>query len=144
MFLRSQALDDPSSAFDLIRKELARLLSMIHVTTPKQSPEEGSAAPCFSGSCSCYRGIRRQTGFEKLLNQAEATGPHLLRAELSIIRHVEEGVRYFGHALGRQGGPAGLSETLEELLSLATRATETEHPNIIRELSQEPNSKAKK
>ena len=32
MFLRSQALDDPSSAFDLMQKELARLLSTIHVT----------------------------------------------------------------------------------------------------------------
>ena len=33
MFLRSQALDDPSSAFDLMQKELARLLGTIHVTS---------------------------------------------------------------------------------------------------------------
>ena len=134
MFLRSQALDDPSSAFDLMRKELARLLSMIHVTTPKRSPEEEAPPRAFQDLALAIEEFAARLASRSSLNQADATRLHLLRAELSIIRHVEEGVRYFGHALGRQGGPAVLSETLEELLSLATRATETEHPDLIREL----------
>ena len=134
MFLRSQALDDPSSAFDLMQKELARLLSMIHVTTPKQSPEEEAPARAFQDLAHAIEEFAARLASRGSLNQADATRLHLLRAELSIIRHIEEGVRYFGHALGRQGGPAVLSETLEELLSLATRATETEHPDLIREL----------
>ena len=134
MFLRSQALDDPSSAFDLMQKELARLLSTIHVTTIKQSPEEEAPPRAFQDLALAIEEFAAKLASRSSLNQADATRLHLLRAELSIIRHVEEGVRYFAHALGRQGGPAVLSETLEKLLSLATRAAETESPDLIREL----------
>jgi phosphate:Na+ symporter len=134
MFLRSQALDDPSSAFDLMQKELARLLSTIHVTASKQSPEEEAPPGAFQDLALAIEEFAAKLASRSSLNQADATRLHLLRAELSIIRHVEEGVRYFAHALGRQGGPAVWSETLEKLLSLATRAAETESPDLIREL----------
>jgi phosphate:Na+ symporter len=134
MFLRSQALDDVSSAFDLMKKELARLLGTIHLSTAKQSPEEEAPPRAFQDLALAIEKFAAKLASRGSLSQADASRLHLLRAELSIVRHVEEGVRYFAHAIGRQGGPAILSETLEKLLSLATSAAQTERTDLIQEL----------
>jgi phosphate:Na+ symporter len=133
MFLRSQALHDPSSAFDLLQKELARLLGTIPLTRTKSADEE--APPhAFQVLALAIEEFAAKLASRNSLSEADATRLHLLRAELSIIRHVEEGVRYFFHALERQGGPALLSETLEKLLSLATLAAETGRHDLIQDL----------
>ena len=134
MFLRSQALGDPPSALDLMQKELARLLGTIHVTETKQSPDEEAPPRAFQDLGLAIEKFAAKLASRSSLSQADATRLHLLRAELSIIRHVEEGVRYFAQALARQGGPAVLSEKLEKLLSLATAAAERERPDLIQEL----------
>ncbi|MGC2579461.1 MAG: hypothetical protein WA376_17995, partial [Terrimicrobiaceae bacterium] len=134
MFLRSQALDDVSSAFDLMKKELARLLGTIRLSTATQSPEEESPPRAFQDLALAIEEFAAKLASRSSLSQAEASRLHLLRAELSILRHVEEGVRYFAHAIGRQGGPAVLSETLEKLLALATSAAQTERNDFIKEL----------
>ena len=133
MFLRSQALNDPSSALDLIQKELARLHGTIHVT--KQSAdEEAPPSRAFQDLALAIEEFAAKLASRNPLSEADANRLHLLRAELSIIRHVEEGVRYFSHALDRQGGPAILSETLEKLLALSTLAAETGRPDLIQDL----------
>ena len=133
MFLRSQALNDPSSALDLIQKELARLHGTIHVT--KQSADEEAPPPrAFQDLALAIEEFAAKLASRNPLSEADANRLHLLRAELSIIRHVEEGVRYFSHALERQGGPAILSETLEKLLALSTLAAETGRPDLIQDL----------
>jgi hypothetical protein len=134
MFLRSQALDDVSSAFDLMRKELARLLGTIHLRTAKQSPEEEAPPRAFQDLALAIENFAAKLASRSSPSQADASRLHLLRAELSIVRHVEEGIRYFAHAIGRQGGPAILSETLEKLLSLATSAAQAERTDLIQEL----------
>ena len=134
MFLRKQALDDVSSAFDLMKKELARLLGTIHLSTATQSPEDEAPPRAFQDLALAIEEFAAKLASRSSLSQAEASRLHLLRAELSIIRHVEEGIRYFAQAIGRQGGPAILSETLEKLLSLATSAAQTERSDLVQEL----------
>ena len=134
MFLRKQALDDVSSAFDLMKKELARLLGTIHLSAATQSSDDEAPPRAFPRSCSRHREIRRQARIEKLAKSGGRQSPSFASRGTSIIRHVEEGIRYFAQAIGRQGGPAILSETLEKLLSLATSAAQTERDDLLQEL----------
>ena len=134
MFLRPQALNDPPSAFDLLQKELARLLGMIRVKANPEPPEEDAPPRAFQDLSRVIEEFAARLASRNTLNQADATRLHLLRAELSVIRYIEEAVRYFALALERQGDQPTLRETLEELLSLATRATETERSDLIQEL----------
>ena len=144
LFLRSQALDDAPSALDLMQKELARLLGTIHVTETKQSPDEEAPPRAFQDLALAIEEFAAKLAPRSSLSQADASRLHLLRAELSIIRHVEEGVRYFAQALARQGGSAVLSEALEKLLSLATAAAESDRPDSSGNFSQKPSSKARR
>jgi phosphate:Na+ symporter len=141
MYLRPQALDDPASAFDLLQKELARLLGMVHANTTGQSPEEDAPPRAFQDLSRAIEEFAAKLASRNTLNQADATRLHLLRAELSVIRHVEEAVRYFVQALERQGGQPTLSDALERLLALTTRAAESGRADLIDELLTE--SKAK-
>ena len=134
MFLRKQALDDASSAFDLMKKELARLLGTIHLSTATQSSDDEAPPRAFHDLALAIEKFAAKLASRSSLSQEDASRLHLLRAELSIIRHVEEGIRYFAQAIGRQGGPAILSETLEKLLSLATSAAQTERDDLLQEL----------
>jgi phosphate:Na+ symporter len=134
IFLRKQALDDVSSALDLMKKELARLLGTVHLSTAKQSPDDESPPRAFHDLALAIETFAAKLASRSSLTQADASRLHLLRAELSITRHVEEGIRYFAQAIRRQGGPAILSETLEKLLSLATSAAQTERADLIQEL----------
>ena len=134
MFLRSQALDDPPSACDLLQKELARLLGMIHPKATGGFSEEDAPSRAFQDLSRAIEEFAAKLASRSTLNQVDATRLHLLRAELSVIRHVEEAVRYFAQALERQGGQVTLSETLEKLLSLATLAAESERSDLIQDL----------
>ncbi len=91
---------------------------MIHATATGQSPEEDAPPRAFQDLSRAIEEFAARLASRSTLNQADATRLHLLRAELSVIRHIEEAVRYFAQALERQGDQPTLSETLEELLSL--------------------------
>jgi phosphate:Na+ symporter len=134
MFLRPQALDDPPSAFDLLQKELARLLGVIQVKATSEPSEEDAPSRAFQDLSRVIEEFAARLASRSTLNQADATRLHLLRAELSVIRHIEEAVRYFAQALERQGEQAILSEALEGLLSLATLAAESERGDLIHDL----------
>lgn len=134
MFLRPQALDDPASAFDLLQKELARLLGMIQVNTAGHASEEDTPPRPFQDLSRVIEEFAVRLASRSALNEKDAARLHLLRAELSVIRHIEEAVRYFAQALERQGGQPVLREALDGLLSLATRAAEAEQSDLIQEL----------
>jgi phosphate:Na+ symporter len=133
-FLRPQALDDPPSAFDLLQKELARLLGMVAVGSPGPSTEEDAPPRAFQDLSHAIEEFAAKLASRNILKQADATRLHLLRAELSVIRHIEEAVRYFAQALEREGGQPLLKEALQKILSLATRAAESSRDDLINEL----------
>jgi len=120
LYLRSQALDDPPSALDLLEKELARLLSNISTIPPRDDTDEPS--PAFQQLALAIENFATKLAARGDLNEATAHQLHLLRAELSIIRHIEEGVRYFALAEARQKGPVQFKAALDGLLALAVRA----------------------
>lgn len=129
-FLHSHALDDPPTAIDQMARELVRLLGTIRVQ--KNAGEE--PAPSFQKLAMAIETFAAKLASRNALDAGQASLLHQLRAELSIIRHVEEGVRYFSQALGRQQGSPILSEKLTTLLLLATRAAESGDPARIEEL----------
>jgi phosphate:Na+ symporter len=124
MYISSPALDDPSTALDLMEKELARLLSTITTTPPASEVDE--PPPAFQKLALAIENFATKLAARGALDEATAGHLHILRAELSIVRHIEEGVRYFAVALARQKGPDELRLTLESLLTLAVRAMSNE------------------
>lgn len=122
MYINSQALGEPSTAMDLMEKELARLLSTVTTQPPASTVDDPS--PAFQKLSSAIESFAAKLASRGGLTEAVAGRLHLLRAELSIIRHIEEGVRYFAQANQRQNGPGKLKAVLDDLLALAVRAAE--------------------
>ncbi len=137
-FLRSHALDDPSTALDLLQRELARLLGTVGVPEkpPAKTEDAEVSPPDFEKLALAIEDFAAKLASRNALNARLAAQLHLRRAELSIIRHIEEGVRYFSEAFHRQGGPPLLREKLKALLALATRAAEGAVPAVIADLHQ--------
>lgn len=131
VFLQSQALNDPATALDLLGKELARLLAAV-----KLAPGASEDAPSgdFCRLSTAIESFAAKLAARGGLSQPTATKLHLLRAELSIIRHIEEGVRYFRHAMDRTAGPQTLAGEMSDLLALAVQAATDLDPAIIRQL----------
>lgn len=125
-FLHHRALDDPASALDLMGRELARLLATIKVCPSPSVDEDADAAPQnFQDLSRAIEDFATKLASRNTLTPPLTSRLHLLRAELSIIRHVEEGARYFSHAATRDEGPVFLGQELTGLLGLATRAAES-------------------
>jgi len=144
LFLHSRALDDPSTALDLLGRELARLLGTIQVDACREGAEDLPPADFQSLALAIEKFIA-QLASRNTLDEQIAQSLHLRRAELSIIRHVEEGVRYFSEAMKRHGASPVLSTALAELLALATRSAAENRPELIAELREKTklNSEAK-
>jgi len=134
-FLTSQSLSEPATALDLMVKELARLLGTIAVK-PRRPDDEEEAPPAFTELSNAIEDFAARLAAQNTLNQPLAARLHLLRAELSIIRHIEEGVRYFSEALEREGGSDLLRNSLEKLLGLAVCAAENAAPGLVAELDR--------
>lgn len=137
-YLRSQALDDPSTALDLMERELARLLSTVRVPEKPPVKTEGAdvSPPTFEKLAAAIEDFAAKLASRSALNDRLAALLHLRRAELSIIRHIEEGVRYFSDSFHRQSGPPQLRDKLNELLALATKTAESPDPAMIADLHQ--------
>jgi len=134
-YLRPAALDDPSTALDLIARELARLLARVNVPAqPSSETKEDAVPPDFVQLGLAIEDFAAKLAARGTLDARQAARLHLLRAELSIIRHIEEGVRYFAEAFHRQDGPPQLREKLNELLALAGRVAEKSQPGAVEEL----------
>jgi phosphate:Na+ symporter len=133
-YLRSAALDDPPSALDLIARELARLLGMIRVSSKPMPEDEDAAPPAFAKLAQAIEDFAARLAARGALDASQATRLHMLRAELSIIRHIEEGVRYFSESSQRREGTPLLGEKLNDLLSLAEKATAENDSEIVKTL----------
>ncbi|CAN5637867.1 hypothetical protein BH09VER1_BH09VER1_15730 [soil metagenome] len=136
LYIHSQALDDPPSALDLLQKELAHLLSLITISRGLSS-EEDPPPPDFQKLSKAIEEFAAKLGATNALTEAMAGRLHLLRAELSIIRHVEEGVRYFSQAVIRQKGSPQLIAAMKDLLSLAVEAAQEGKSETILKLRQD-------
>ncbi len=131
VFLQPQALNDPSSALDLLSKELARLLAAVRIAP---TGGEDAPPPDFCRLSAAIESFAAKLAARGGLSQPLANRLHLLRAELSIIRHIEEGVRYFSHAMDRSAAPHALGDELTALLGLAATAASDLDGRAIREL----------
>lgn len=114
MYILPQALNDPSTALDLMGKELIRLLSHIPVK-PIEDGDGENPAPAFQTLSQAIETFAVQLSARSVLNEKQAALLHGLRAELSLIRHTEEAVRHFCRGL-KPDAAGKLDETLAELL----------------------------
>lgn len=134
LYIRSQALNDPPTALDLMGKELAHLLELIRI---EPGDEEDDAAPeDFQKLSETIEDFAAKLASRNTISEEVAHTLHLRRAELSMVRHIEESVRYYARASNRNTGPALLDRTLEELMALAIKASSAERPEDIAELSE--------
>ena len=132
-FITSQSLDDPPTALDLMSRELTHLLSLVKVEADR-SANDDLPPKNFQQLSSAIEAFAVRLGSRQVLPAPLTNRLHILRAELSIIRHIEEGVRYFSGALGRERGSAQLSNAMAELLTLAVKTAESKDPALVEEL----------
>ena len=133
MFLRRQALDDPGTAQDLLGRELARLLGSISVQ-PRAEDETSAPSEAFRRLSTAIEEFAGKLVARQSMTEADGVRLHLLRTELSVIRHIEEEVRYFCGGLKNDAHSRLLADSLKELLQTAARAAESGQPEDIAKL----------
>lgn len=128
LYIHSQALDDPASALDLLQKEIRRLLETIKVAKQAAHTGEDDEAPSpeFAGLSSAIEKFAAKLAARGPLDEALAVRLHTLRAELSVVRHVEDSVRPLNHRASHCADAffAPLKAAVENLLALAGSALE--------------------
>jgi phosphate:Na+ symporter len=133
-YLSDAALSDPTTAIDLMSKELSRLLVAVHLE-PKRAElgEDGEPEgdPAFGQLSATIEQYGARLAAKNALDEKNAHFLHLLRAELSLIRYFEDTVREFNDALFEVHDRADLREAvytlkhgLHELIRAARRASE--------------------
>jgi len=131
LYLNKQALDDPPTALDLLGRELARLLGTIRVEPGQAVNDEDMPSKDFQNLSQAIETFATKLASRSALNERSAHDLHLRRAELSLVRHIEEGVRYYSQATNRNSGPPELNTALQDLLALASKAAEETQPETI-------------
>ncbi|MDD5198711.1 MAG: Na/Pi symporter [Terrimicrobiaceae bacterium] len=143
-YLSDSALSDPATGIELMSKELARLLAAIRVHPElARFGEDGEAEgdPAFGELSAAIERYGARLATTDALNERNAHLLHLLRAELSLVRYIEESVREFNNALyeaRRKPQAASATATLEkafdELISEARTAADTAEPGAVERL----------
>lgn len=136
LFLRSQALADPPTALDLLARELARLLGNIKIDSKSSDEDADEPDDAFRNLSEAIETFASKLASRNTLDERTARNLHMRRAELSIIRHIEESVRYYSQAAGRNAAPSSLDDELTRLLSLAATAAEKNEPGLVSELNE--------
>ncbi|HEY5792775.1 MAG TPA: Na/Pi symporter [Chthoniobacterales bacterium] len=104
-FLNSKALDDPSTALDLFSKEIIRLLKTVQpqpIESPEGEDEEGQPDTAFSEIAQKIDQFGIDLSRKSMFSRKDAHRLHLLRAEFSMVRYIEETVRAFNRVLGQE------------------------------------------
>lgn len=140
-FIHPQALDDPPTALDLLSRELAHLLSLI-VANPGTQMGEDLPPENFRKLSAAIEDFAVKLASRSALSSGITIRLHVLRAELSIIRHIEEGVRYFSRTLDEQHGAEILREAMNSRLALGVRAAESGDPALVEELREKTKLKS--
>jgi len=104
-FLSPQALGHPSTALDLLRRELARLIGLIRLG-PKPPEQEGEPPAEFDNLSKAIEDFTLQIAARPNLSAQEIATLHRLRAALSGIRHTEEAGRFYA---GRVAVPGAVN-----------------------------------
>ncbi len=95
-YLSAQALGHASTALDLLRREIARLLGLIglSVTEPKKNGKE-STGDDFQELSAEIEDFLIKLASRSAMAEKETESLHRLRATLSGIRHLEDACRFF-------------------------------------------------
>jgi len=143
-FLNPKALDDPSTALDLFSREIERLLGLIHphpVEPGDREDDEGQPEESFAEVVEKIDQFGMELSRKSLFSRKDAHLFHLLRAEFSMVRYIEETVRAFNRGLGqdyyrqRMAGEAeAMGRFLEKNLQLAQKAADSLDPADIEAL----------
>lgn len=141
LYLHPNALDDPPGALDLISRELSRLLASIKISPPSEDITD-EADKDFTALASAIEAFANKLTTRNSLDEAAAQTLHLERAELSIIRHIEESVRYYSATESRKITTSLFDQPLSDLLALATKAASDQNAAEITELKEKTKIKA--
>lgn len=137
-YLRNQALDDPPTALDLLSREIIRLLRMVRIREARGPEETGEdPPPDFEAVSEAIESFAAKLASRSSLTEKQAAALHALRALLSIVRHIEEAVRFFDRRLARCGASSGpLANAAQSLLEEAALAMETRDAQLIAQLRE--------
>lgn len=145
-FLNPKALNDPSTALDLFAKEIQRLLKLIHphpVEGSTDDDEEGQPEESFVEVVKKIDEFGMELSRKSLFSRRDAHLFHVLRAEFSMVRYIEETVRAFNRGLGQNGyrklmapEAEAMRQFLERNLQRAVRAADSLAPADIEALRE--------
>ncbi len=136
-FLSSHALADPSTALDLLAKELGRLLGSVRVAPrrldrgePSADPDTDLLGPEFVRLAAAIETFCLKLALRDGLGPPETVRLYRFRTALALVRHVAEASAEFSTHLDALPGPvkvvaAPLRARLEHLLTLAVGAVTT-------------------
>jgi phosphate:Na+ symporter len=147
-FLSPQALDHPSVALELLRHELANLLSLLASAMgkncPPRKPEDDSEEPsaAFVRLAGAIESFSVKLASQQQLSEQQTAQLQRLRAGLSGIRHLEEGVRFYLNRCARIPtlAPAAketLGGTLSGFFDRATHALDQGDVGALKALLEE-------
>jgi phosphate:Na+ symporter len=134
-FISSQALADPSTAMDLLRRELARLTGMISGSQgqPRDESEDSGPPPDFLKLSISIEKFAIKLASRSNLNAADTAHLHKLRAVLSGIRHVEDAMRSFTHRAQTESFPdpaiMDMQSALAALVQDTAKAMDSGNPS---------------
>lgn len=136
-FLADAALDNPSTALDLLEKETARLLSHI-VLEPLPVPPEGieNALPPadFTALGQSIEKYSEALSTGPALSIPQARRLHVLRSELALVRHIEVAVREAGYGLSQippGARPADALRLVGESLAAGAKCAANPSPDAV-------------
>jgi hypothetical protein len=133
----------PSSALDLVRRELARLIGFTRLSrmdAPADPDEaENGPPPGFASLSAAIEEFLVRLAAVSGLNEKEVERLHRLRAALSGVRHLEEAGRFYAARVERPGAVDAasrkrLDDVLASFLAGASAALDSGDPEKISEL----------
>lgn len=143
-YISDTALSDPTTALELMAREIARLLGALAVQ-PKRSQlgEDGEPVgdPAFGQLNAAIERFGGRLAARRGLSDPLAHTLHLLRAELALVRYLDESVREFNDALcdippAARDASQSLARALSGLIADAVQAAQTRVPTEVAHLRE--------
>lgn len=131
-YLDDSALADPSTALDLMQKELARVLAGLDLQAPTPGRQLDQPDPDFTSLGTAIEEFAEKLLGRHALSPLQVRRLHLLRSELALFRHLEEALRDTTSEWSTEC--AAEVEKLRQLLADAVVATDTLATEHIRAL----------
>jgi len=117
-YLNDLALEDPSTAMDLLLREISRLLAHLRLSAVSNGRTHGeSPAEEFVSLSDAIDDFSERLTLKRGLSPKQIRLLHLARSELSLVRHLEEAVRSASSAWSKLNSSNGVATALESPLS---------------------------